>query len=107
MHIIFDSPRKQQKTPKYFDHQRRDAITTVTADRSCCEFEAGKKMVGKWRENVLNCRKCKRNLVKFLGQFILNQISNYLTSQQKYYVADTFDDRISDTAWFVHGNSTA
>lgn len=62
--------------------------------------------MGKWRENVLYCRKCKRNLVKFLGNFILNCIGAYLTSQQMCYVAGAFDGDISDTAWLVHGNST-
>ncbi len=107
VHIIFDNPGKQRNTPKYFEHQRRDTSTTVTADHSCTEFDADKNIMGKWRENVLNCRKCKRNLVKFLGQFILNQISAYLSSHQKCYIAGSFDGDVSDTAWFVHGNSPA
>ena len=101
VHIIFDSPGKQQNMPKYFEHQKRDEIATVTTDHSCSQFDAAKNMVGKWRENVLNCRKCKGNVVKF----ILNCIGAHLTPQQMCYVAGAFDGDISDTVCFVHGKT--
>ena len=47
------------RLPKYFEHQRRDDMVTVTADHSCSQFDAAKNAVGKWRKNMLNCRTCK------------------------------------------------
>ena len=47
VYVIFDSPGKQQNKPKYFEHQRRDEIATVTTDHSCSQFDAAKNMVGK------------------------------------------------------------
>ena len=50
---------------------------------------------------MLNCRKCKGNVVKF----ILNCIGAHLTPQQMCYVAGAFDGDISDTACFVRGKT--
>ena len=72
-------------------------MATVTADHSCSRFDAAKNVVRKWRKNVLNCRKCKRNVVK---------LGTYLAPQQMCPVAGAFNGDISDTAWFVHENST-
>ncbi len=49
----------------------------------------------KWRENV---RKCKRNLVCFLGQYFLHHSSNHLSGNQTMYIAGAFSNEIVDTA---------
>ena len=60
----------------------------------------------KWRENVLNCRKCKRTLVCLLAQFILTYINPHLSSNQKFYVAGAFTENLANTTWLVEGNSS-
>ena len=55
-----------------------------------------------WRENYLNCRQCKGNLVLFLGNHFLKTASTYLGTNQILYIAGAFEGAISDTAWFVN-----
>ena len=55
----------------------------------------------KWRENYLNCRTCKRSLVVLLGNFFLQNASEYLASHQSMYIAGAFENDIADTMWFV------
>ena len=69
-------------------------------------FNSATPLKGKWRENVLNCRKCKRYLVIFLGQYLLDHIGPHLTANQKLYVAGSFEGDSSDIAWFVQGHQS-
>ena len=57
-----------------------------------------------WREDLLNCRTCKRALVKFLTDYFLKTVYTYLQADQTLYVAGGFNGLISDTAWYVQGN---
>ena len=52
---------------------------------------------------MLNCRECKRSLVKFLSDYFLHNI--HLQDHQTLYVAGGFDGPLMDTAWYVQGNS--
>lgn len=106
VHVIFDNPGQLKNMPKYFEHLRRDATVTVSVNHSCISFTTSTHTEGKWRESVLNCRQCKRNLVLFLGQYLLNNIGTYLSSQQKCYIAGAFEGDIVDTAWFVQGQQS-
>ena len=62
---------------------------------------------GKWREQLINCRNCKRSLVKFLGKCFLDITGAHLCSEQALYVAGAFDGDITDTEWFVRGGCRA
>ena len=48
----------------------------------------------KWRENFINCRQCKQNLVLFLGNYFLNNICNHLQPFQVLCVAGRFNNDI-------------
>ena len=78
VHIIFDNPGRLQQTPKYFERLRRDAIAPVATGHTCDEFHSHRIIPSKWRENVLNCRLCKHNLVCFLMQYFLHNIARHL-----------------------------
>ena len=108
VHLIFDNPGRLQNTPKYFEHVRRDATSKVSANHCCDDLEATTDIPrGKWRENFLNCRVCKRNLVKFIGKYLLHHIGANLQPQQSLYVAGAFDGTTVDSAWFVRGRNNA
>ena len=62
---------------------------------------------GKCREELINCRNCKRILVKFLGKYFLDITGAHLCSEQALYVAGAFDGDITDTVWFVRGGCRA
>jgi len=106
VHLIFDNPGQLKNTPKSFEHRRRDETATIAAGHACEEFNENAKLPAKWRENVLNCRKCKRTLVCFLAQFMLKHINSHLSSHQKFYVAGAFAKQISNTTWFVQGKTS-
>ncbi len=106
VHIIFDTPGRLANTPKYFEQKRRDVVAKVPLEHYCDDFQGSTKIQhGKWRENFLNCRECKRKLVLFIGRYFLNNAGTYLQPHHTLYVAGAFEGAIVDTAWFVRGNS--
>ena len=78
VHIVFDNPGQLRNTLKYFEHFRRDALAVVTQDHSCDELLPNTQIPKNWRENLLNCQRCKRNLVTFLCKYFLKTIHAYL-----------------------------
>ena len=88
--------------------KRRDAATKACSEHYCDNITRHTQITpGKWRENFLNCRQCKRNLVLFLGNFFLSKVQDYLHPHQTLYVAGCFEGDLIDTAWFVRGNNRA
>ena len=101
VHVIFDNPGRLQLTPKYFERLRRDAIAPVATGHTCDEFHSHRIIPSKWRENILNCRLCKCNLVCFVTQYFLHNIARHLRQDNIFLVAGGFQGAIQDTAWFV------
>ena len=71
VHLIFDNPGRLPQTPKYFERKRRDLSATVMVGHVCDEITASRRIPSKWREDILNCRNCKRSLVFFLSDYYL------------------------------------
>lgn len=101
VHVLFQHSDRLSETPKYFERKRRDTTAKVATGHTCDEFSAGRTIPSKWRENVINCRNFKRNLVLFLTQFFLHNVRKYIQPEQLFYVAGGFEGSIEDTAWFV------
>ena len=101
VHVIFDNPTSQPNTPKHFEHKRRDKCASVSNEHYCDPVTNTMKIPKKWRENMLNCRECKRSLVKYLTQYFLNYAHMYMHNNQTLYVAGGFASPITDTAWYV------
>ena len=87
VHLIFDSPGRLKATPKYFESITCYQIAIVMAGHTCDNFGIATKLPLKWRENVLNCKQCKRKLVCFLTEYFLNNIHPHLSPNQKFYAA--------------------
>ena len=105
VHIIFDNPGQLNHTPKYFEQRQRDTRVGLSDTHYCDELSNTTPITtDKWRINFLNCRICKRNLVKLVGNYILSNISTHLQTNQSLYVAGCFDDTISQTTWSVTAN---
>ncbi len=62
------------------------------------DFSADTIIPPKWRQNVINCRKCKRQLVCFLSEYILQKIRYRLKPTQRFVTAGGLD---GDMARFV------
>lgn len=103
VHVIFDNPgRLDNNTPKATEQKHRDNAVKILPDHTCKQITKNTQLPHKqWRENYINCRTCKRELVKFLGNYFLATTSQYLTSGTTLYVAGIFDGDVADTAWFV------
>ena len=101
VHIIFDNPGRLRNTPKYFEHLRRDKLATIQTNHCCDPVISTTKVPKKWREDLLNCRACKRSLVKFLTQYFLHYMCKNLQEDQTLYIAGGFEDEITDTCWYV------
>ena len=104
VHVLFDNPGRLENTPKYFEHMRRDASAKLVDDHCCDAFTKTTKVPRKWREGLLNCRECKRSLVKFLTNYFLHNIHTHLQINEALYVAGGFDGILTETAWFVQAN---
>ena len=62
VHVVFDNPGRLKNTPKYFEHLRIDSTAKTMENHTCENFTQTTKVPTRWREGLLNCRKCKRNL---------------------------------------------
>jgi hypothetical protein len=60
----------------------------------------------KWRESVLACRKCKRNLVCFLSHHFLERIRQRLQPQQNFVTARGFSGELANQALYTESNGT-
>ena len=106
VHLLFDNPGQLKNTPKQFEQKRRDQSAPVVTDHACANITESTELPKKWRENVINCRKCKRTLVCFLSQFMLKHIHTHLLPHQKFYVAGAFAEPLTTTCWFVEGSKS-
>ena len=104
VHIIFDTPPQGPDTPKYFEQKRRDQGAPVHAGHQCITLDEKTRIDSlKWRSN---CRTCKRNLVIFLGGYLLHTIGQFLMPHQTLFVGGAFERNLVDTAWFVQGQDS-
>ena len=106
VHLLFDDPECQVQSPKYFERQHRDQTNKVSEDHCCQEFATDMIIPPKWRENILNCRKCKRNLVSFLSHDLVHRIRRKLQPHQKFVTVGGFNEILQNQALFsVHNDS--
>ena len=106
VHLLFDDPECQTQSPKYFERQCRDQTNPIPDNHYCSEFKADMVIPPKWRENVLNCRKCKRALVCFLSHHFLERIKRKLQPQQKFVTSGGFNGTLRNQALFTTLNGT-
>jgi hypothetical protein len=106
VHVVFDDPERQGLSPKAFERSHRNKTNPVPNDHYCAEFSENMPIPKKWRENVLNCRKCKRNLVCFLSNFFVEQMRRELLPNQRFVTAGGFNGDLRDTARFVRMNTS-
>ena len=100
VHLLFDDP---ECSPKYFERQRRDQTNKIPEDHYCQEFTHDMVIPPKWRENIINCRKCKRSLVSY---DFMHRIRRKLQPHQKFFTAGGFSDNLQNQALFsVHNDS--
>lgn len=75
VHLLFDNPGRHAKS---FERRRRDMSANVGINHVCNEFHANYRIPKQWRESIINCRNCKRNLVYFLSKYILKAMPKHI-----------------------------
>ncbi len=90
------------KSPKYFERLHRDEANLVPSDHFCNEFSSDLTLIPpKWRENVINCRKCKRALVCFLSSYFTEKVKYRLTHTQRFVTAGGLEGDLKNKALAV------
>ena len=77
VHLLFDDPEYQAQSPKYFEQKHRDLCNPTPVDHWCSSFTSDMVISPKSRENILSCRKCKRNLICFLSLYFAENINPF------------------------------
>ena len=106
VHLLFDNPGTATGTPKFFEQKRRDQVSIISPDHACPHsYKGSDTLPGKWREDLVHCRTCKRHLVCFLTDYMLGNIHAHILPEQKLYLAGAFSDQsLTNTAWFARGS---
>ena len=97
IHIIFDDPGRFPFHPKLIERTRRDS-NSQTSEHEHLKFSDHMKVPSKWRE-ILACRKCKHQLIQYIGESLLRVAPEYLRGEQKLFVAGAWDNEDRDKTW--------
>ena len=95
IHIVFDHANRQEDHPKQIERQRRNA----TCHHNHTMFHDSLKAPSKWRDH-LDCTVCKRRIVNYIGNSILQMAKSLLTGTQKMIVSGFADGNDQDKAFF-------
>ena len=102
VHIVFDDPGRFDMHPKDIERSRRDADKPTTHEH--IQFHDQTKIPNRWRD-LLACRKCKRELVVYIGDCFLRIAPTYLKEHQKLVVGGASDTLERDQAWSITENA--
>ena len=92
VHIVFDCAGLSLRTPKEFEQSRRDSEHALPTDHVHYVFSDDALVPQKWRE-CLQCRKCKRELILYLGKsFDCVSTRAYLGASQKLVLGGCYED---------------
>ena len=106
VHLLFDDPECQAESPKYFERLYRDQTNPTPEEHWCSSFTSDMFTPPKWRENILNFRKCKRNLVCFLSFYFAENLKRKLRPRQKFVTAGGLEGSLRNKALSVTLNGT-
>ena len=96
VHIVFDNAGRMNLHPKTLERERRDAHVETMHDHLI--FTDEMRIPKKWSE-ILECRKCKRRLVVYLGDCILRIVPQLLSGEQKVYIGGAGEEEDQDLVW--------
>ena len=62
VHLLFDDPERQGRSPKFFERKHRNLSNPVPDDHCCTDFSSDMVIPPRWRENVLTVGSAKEAL---------------------------------------------
>ena len=105
VHLLFDDPECQVASPKYFERLHRDKLNPTPDDHNCTNFTSDMLIPPRWRQDILSCRKCKRNLVCFLSNYLIHHTGQQLLPHQRFVTAGGFSGSLQNKALFTKLNT--
>ena len=84
IHVLFDNPGRLPDNPKHFERKRHDNSAIVKTGHECKTVTSQLLIPRKWREDLVNCRNCKRSLVLFLSRYLLQSIAKYMPRDTRH-----------------------
>ena len=100
VHVLFYDP-SQNMSPNQIEHTKRDETSQVSSSHTCITVDQSTIAPSKWRDDLLNCRKCKRVPCKFLSMEMLNLVLSLLSDNQTLLTAGGFNDLKQHQCWSV------
>ena len=105
VYLMFDHPGSVPFNAKECEHKRRCSQgKTSTQEHTLVSYTPQSTIPRPWRE-YLECRPCKRSLVKALGWVYLRTGMHYLHEAQNFVLAGCFSGETQDDAWIITGGS--
>ena len=87
-----------QSSPKDIERGKRDATSLVDPSHCCTQIECHST---DWRCQLLNCRKCKRELCNFLCDEMLVLAPQFLSNNQTLFNAGGFLGNKRHQCWCI------
>ena len=107
VHVLFDDPDSQQLSPKYFERLHQDEANLVPSDHSSTEFSSDLMIPPKWRENVINRKKCKRSLMCFPSSYFIQKLKHRLRLTQRFVTPGGLEGALKNKALAVSNSKRA
>ncbi len=107
IHLLFDDPECQMRSQKEIKRAHRDKMNLLSSDHPHCnDFTSDLLIPPKWRQDVINCRTCKRRLVCFLSNYFLQKIKHRLRLTQKFVTAGGLEGNQRNQALAITNGSS-
>ena len=104
VHLIFDEPGRQAFNPKVFEHSKRDQ-KSISKIHEHVTFTPDAATPSTWRDYI-ECRQCKRSLIKAIGLSYLKKGRLMLRQGQTLVIAGCFSgEGENNNVWIIHAHS--
>ena len=108
LHLIFDDRECQVESPKFLKDsiEIKQILFQMITVAIYYSYTEDMIIPPKWRENILNCRNCKRNLICFLSNHFLERMAWKLLPNHRFVTAGGFNGAQRNQAWYIERNRT-
>ena len=103
VHLLFDTPQPGKFNPKASEQHLRDVNKHVSKSHTHTDFLPKSSIPRPWREYI-ECRECKRSIVKAIGLTMLTTSKAYLNPDQQLILAGCFSDNNEYLAMVISGD---
>ena len=106
VHVIFDCPNTNNKSPKEIERNKRDKEHKVTSHHTHANITQSGEIPSNWRDDIINCHECKKNLCHFLGMDMLQTVQTSLQEGQQFFTSGGFYGTLFNKCMLTTNSST-